>query len=95
MTGSGSFVLPGVGQQKMRFVVVGDPRAYDSTTQNLIRGVVADKPDLVIATGDFIHKAGDPVLANWTEGFQAFQPLFESTPFMPSVGVAAPKLRIR
>lgn len=86
VSGGGTFAVPVPGRKKIRFVAFGDPRAYDKATLNLIGEIVKDRPEFIIAQGDYIHKPGDPRYANWVECFRSFAPLFKDVPFFPAVG---------
>ena len=56
VSSAGSFKVPARDAERLRFAVIGDPRAYDSAAKAMLPLLAADKPDLVIATGDYVHK---------------------------------------
>ena len=84
--GGGTFTVPVPGKRRIRFVAFGDPRAYDRSTLNLIKEIIKDRPEFVIAQGDYIHRPAHPTYANWVECFQSFRDLFKDVPFLPAVG---------
>ncbi len=83
---SGQFTTPDPGKKKFRFAVIGDPRAYDSATKALVPQLLAEKPDFMIATGDYVHKGKDGASANWKECFSVMRPLLKNVAFFPAIG---------
>lgn len=86
VSGGGTFTVPKRKTDSVRFVVIGDPRSYDRATKALLQHVIKDKPDLLAATGDYIHRPNHPTYANWVQCFQTLGPLLKDVPFFPSVG---------
>jgi hypothetical protein len=81
----GRFRLPQAEQERFRFVIIGDPRAYDAAAKELIPQLIADKPDFLLGTGDYVHTGKGPT-ANWVQCFQVLRPILRNTPFLPAIG---------
>jgi len=81
---AGSFRTPDP-KKSFSFAVIGDPRAYDSAAKAMLPLLVADKPDFLIGTGDYVHK-GKGNSANWKECFKTLRPILKMAPFFPAIG---------
>lgn len=83
-SGGGTFTVPKKNLKKFRFVVIGDPRAWDEVTKQLTQQVVKDKPDFIIGTGDYVDSAGNQ--KHWQTLFDTLGVLLANIPFFPSIG---------
>jgi hypothetical protein len=67
----------------LRFDVFGDTRD-DSIGHALAAKLVSDAPDLLIGTGDLVHRGSDE--AAWSAFFSSEEPILRSVPLYPAAG---------
>jgi hypothetical protein len=66
------------------FVVYGDTRQGGDAAGQLVQRIVAEQPDFVVHTGDFVRKGDDEDA--WRTSFAEQAPLLSSLPFFPVLG---------
>ena len=71
-------------QPRLHFVAFGDSRPHSEATLKLVPMMAAEKPDLIIHTGDIVSKGTEA--DQWDEFFSKQIPLFQGIPFFPSRG---------
>jgi predicted phosphodiesterase len=71
-------------QVAFEFVVFGDTRTQHQFHQAVVEGIVAQKPDFVIHTGDLVE-SGD-VASQWDTFFEIERELMARAPLFPALG---------
>lgn len=83
---SGELVLhtaPAAGEV-IRFVVYGDVRGGHDTHETIVRAVMEEAPDFVVATGDLVMRGSDE--ADWQRFFAVSGQLMARAPYYPVAG---------
>lgn len=68
----------------VRLAVYGDVRGGHANHAELIARMLADAPDLVLASGDLVARGTDE--ADWQRFFAVAGPLLATTPYYPALG---------
>jgi len=70
--------------EPFRFAAFGDTRTGHDVHRRVVEAIAAQKPDLVLHTGDMVERGG--VEEQWDRFFQIERPLLANAPLLVSIG---------
>ena len=71
-------------EQPLTFAVVGDTRSRHDVHRRIVEGIIAQKPALVLNTGDLVSDGRD--IAGWETFFKTSGDLMRTVPYYPVLG---------
>jgi len=82
--GKGTFTTFPEGEHSFRFVAFGDNRNRHDVHRQVVALIMADKPDLVLNTGDLVRRGNQ--IKDWEAFFEVSTDLMRNVPYYPALG---------